>query len=127
MKSKTLKIGFSFLLIIISIIGCWIGYNQWQFYQTKPQSISNKAQNVFFYRSDCKDCKTIYPMIVKAKLKGNNIQCINLTSKENRKYIEQYGVVEVPTLMSFSSHHEYNNSWLGVQDIRQHLEKENGE
>lgn len=127
MPSKRWKIGFFLLLSIISIIGGWFGYNWWQFYQTKPQSISNQAQDVFFYRSDCRDCKTIYPMVVKAKLEGEKIQCINLKSKENRRYIEEYGVVEVPTLMTFSSHHEYKNSWLGVKDIQQHLEKEREE
>lgn len=127
MKSKIMKVCLLFLFLCLGIVGTLIGYVNWSFNQIKPQAIADQAQDVFFYRSDCRDCKTIYPMVVKAKLEGKKIQCINLKSKENRRYIEEYGVVEVPTLMTFSSHHEYKNSWLGVKDIQQHLEKEREE
>lgn len=127
MRTKKWNMMLSCLFIIMSLIGGILGYFLWQFYQVKPQSISKNAESILFYRSDCEDCRRIYPIIVQAKLEGKSIQCINLKSNENRHYIEEYGVVKVPTLMSFSSHHEYQNSWLGVQDIRHHLEKKKEE
>lgn len=81
-------------------------------YQVVDPSTISHTSNLLFIRKDCSECQELLRE-ERHQLKGMTI--VDLSLKGNRQYIEQFGIISVPTL--FVNQHEY----MGVDDIKQYL------
>lgn len=97
-------------LLLITLIHIY--FDSLESSQVVDQSTMNHASNLLFIRKDCHECEEL---LLKEKSNLKKMLIIDLSIKENRKYIEQYGIISVPTL--FVNQHEY----MGVDDIQCYL------
>ena len=86
---------------------------------------NHQTPYVLFYRNDCRDCQALYPQLVKAQLLSSKITSIDLTQEKNRHYIQEFGVVEVPTLFQCDSKGNPTKEWMGTNDIHHQLHQIN--
>lgn len=99
-KIKVFKKVMLYILILSLSIICFFAYD---IYKTKNNNaiitVINKDKISFFYRDDCSDCNKIFMQIYLHNLFYKDIEYINLTQKENRKYIDSYNITNVPTFI----------------------------
>lgn len=113
---------FSKKKILMRTLGClfsfflFLGGNCfYQMKQSPPISIPASSRDIyFFYRDDCPDCQSVFPLIYGEKLLGKEIQWVNLNQTFNRQYIRKYGLKQVPTLLK-NSKKETSTNWQKIQ------------
>lgn len=93
-----------------------LNYNQ-------PMILSSKTSWVLFYRHDCKDCQKLYPDMIKTSFQGSKVTFVDLAQEKNRYYIQEFGVVEVPTLFQCDDNGEPLREWMGTKDIQNQFNK----
>ena len=85
----------------MSLIG-FIGHNYINYVEKKrePVAVTKKTNKVlFFYRDDCSDCQSIFHQIYWKNFISRDVEFINMNESSNRKYIEEYNLVSVPTFV----------------------------
>lgn len=91
----------------------------------QPVKVSSKTSWVLFYRHDCGDCRALYPTMMKTAIQTPKVTFVDLSQEKNRHYIQDFGVVEVPTLFQCDTKGEPLNEWMGTKDIQIQLNKMN--
>lgn len=60
----------------------------------------NEEKMLFFYKEDCQECRSIFPLIYARNLFYRDILFINLNEQNNKNvYKEKYDIVVVPTFI----------------------------
>lgn len=82
---------------------------------------------VLFYRNNCRDCHSLYSKMIQTHLihSDSKVTFIDLAQEKNRHYIQEFGVVEVPTLFQCDRKGYPSNEWMGTKDIQIELNKLN--
>lgn len=100
MFNKLLKVLVP-VVVLVSLIG-FIGHNYINYVEKKrePVAVPKKTDKVmFFYRDDCSDCQSIFHQIYWKNFISRDVEFINMNESSNRKYIEEYNLVSVPTFV----------------------------
>lgn len=93
------KVMLYILVLSLSII-CFFTYDMYKTKNNKAViTVINKDKINFFYRDDCSDCNKIFTQIYLHNLFYKDIEYINLTQKENIKYIDKFNITSVPTFI----------------------------
>lgn len=61
--------------------------------------VSNQ-EKIVFYRNDCRDCEKIMPYLIRHNFLYHDLTFVNMNNKENKRYIKEYGLTSVPTIIS---------------------------
>lgn len=83
-------------------------YVSMNFQNNDVKALSNDAQTVMFYKSDCAHCQKAYPIvfwhnIVNFQQANKQIQTINVQNPNNKHYIVDYQIQETPTFMTIKN------------------------
>lgn len=60
----------------------------------------NEPRSLVFYKDDCSECQKVFPKLYYHNLLHDDILFINLNQSKNRKYISQYHLKSVPTIVT---------------------------
>lgn len=69
----------------------------------------NESKKIVFYRDDCPDCQKIFRQLYFHNTVHNDTIFVNLNREENRKYIDNYQIESVPTILNQGSRYEGTN------------------
>lgn len=101
------------IAVLILILG--IGYLAGSVHierQLQKREIVNlnisEDQKILFYRDDCPDCREVFPVLYIKNFSKRDLIFVNLNQKKNRRYIHQYQLKEVPTVINGK------NSYSGI-------------
>lgn len=56
-------------------------------------------EKIVFYRDDCDDCKKVMPYLIRHNFLYHDLTFVNMNNKENKRYIKEYGLTSVPTII----------------------------
>ncbi|WP_225362966.1 thioredoxin [Apilactobacillus quenuiae] len=86
------------LIIVMVISGhCYVNYVE---KQRKTVMISSKkSQILFFYRDNCSDCQKVFHQVYWKSCFHHRIILINMNQSHNHKYVAQYHLTSVPTII----------------------------
>ena len=99
------------VLILIVGIGYLAGsvHIKQQMQKREVVNVTNSEdQKILFYRDDCPDCRKVFPSLFIKNFLEQELIFVNLNQPENRKYIQQYQLKEVPTVINGK------NSYSGI-------------
>lgn len=69
--------------------------------QSDPVYLDESSQEkIVFYRNDCRDCKKIMPYLIRHNFLYHDLTFVNMNNKENKRYIKEYDLASVPTIIS---------------------------
>lgn len=74
---------------------------------------TQSVDGLLFYQSDCNDCSELFKYCKQHHIEFKNQ--FDVSNQQNQKYIEQYGLVEVPTLIN------HGKTYIGTSAIIQFL------
>lgn len=96
--------------ILISLIGGSI-VRMNAFEKSKmPIELSSKTEkSVVFYRDDCSECQSIFPLLYYHNLFKNDLVFVNMNQPLNRRYIQKYNLKSVPTIVKNDEHYSGTN------------------
>ncbi|EGP0010988.1 thioredoxin, partial [Enterococcus faecium] len=60
----------------------------------------SNQEKIVFYRNDCRDCEKIMPYLIRHNFLYHDLTFVNMNNKENKRYIKEYGLTSVPTIIS---------------------------
>ncbi|WEV41277.1 thioredoxin family protein [Lactobacillus sp. ESL0681] len=119
------------LVSIISIALLMLGSHLWlqqkivDYQTSKPIVRLSQPQTepttIFFYKDNCPACQRIFKTVYLEKfLKRKNIQIVNLNQVENRHYISEFDLHEVPTFIHYEFGQETNRySGINKREIQE--------
>lgn len=109
-RNKILQV----MSVLILILG--IGYLAGSLHierQLQKREVVNldisEDQKILFYRDDCPDCRKVFPVLYIKNFSKRDLIFVNLNQQKNRRYIHQYQLKEVPTIISGKSSYSGNN------------------
>ncbi|MDQ2047374.1 thioredoxin domain-containing protein [Enterococcus faecium] len=59
----------------------------------------SNQEKIVFYRNDCRDCEKIMPYLIRHNFLYHDLIFVNMNNKENKRYIKEYGLTSVPTII----------------------------
>ncbi|HFF8372744.1 TPA: thioredoxin domain-containing protein [Enterococcus faecium] len=59
----------------------------------------SNQEKIVFYRNDCRDCEKIIPYLIRHNFLYHDLTFVNMNNKENKRYIKEYGLTSVPTII----------------------------
>lgn len=109
-NKKMLSLTLYLFVVILLIIGLLLTHihhvmNQSSTVSTEQIESSNK---LIFFKDDCRDCQKELPKIIIKNLFNTKTLYINLNNEKNKKYINDYHLKEVPTIVK-EGENEKNN------------------
>lgn len=97
MISLTLYL-FVVFLLIVGLLLTHIHHVMNQTTTVSTEQIESSNQLIFF-KDDCRDCQKELPKLIIKNLFNTKTLYINLNNEENKKYINDYHLKEVPTIV----------------------------
>lgn len=97
MISLTLYL-FVVFLLFVGLLLTHIHHVMNQTTTVSTEQIESSNQLIFF-KDDCKDCQKELPRLIIKNLFNTKTLYINLNNEENKKYINDYHLKEVPTIV----------------------------
>lgn len=91
------------LTVIGVLVGGFMTHNYVNYIEKKQVAVNLKHVNnlnhktVFFYRDDCPDCQSVFHKVYWHNVLKRDVVFVNMNNASNRKYVEQYKLVSVPT------------------------------
>lgn len=117
LKRKTTIFFLVFGIIIILIGGSFLHMRSFE-KKSDPIELGNQTdKTIVFYRDDCPDCQSVFPLLYYHNLLKNDLIFVNMNQPLNRHYIQKYNLKSVPTIVTKS--HEYTGS--NKEKLRQFL------
>lgn len=104
-KSITIIINKVLPVILLLVAGFFfIPYASMNFQNNDVKGLNTNAEAVMFYNSDCAHCQKVYPKIFWHNVLNfdnddKQIQTINVQNPNNKHYISDFAVQEIPTFM----------------------------
>lgn len=104
------KIVIAYVLVTgLVICGCFFLMSELQMSQEiqkqeQDRSVvvisADEERALVFYKDDCSDCQRVFPMLYKENKSQDNLVFVNLNQQENKKYILEYQLQTVPTIVT---------------------------
>ncbi|OTO77409.1 hypothetical protein A5865_001285 [Enterococcus sp. 12E11_DIV0728] len=99
-KSIKWKVVLLIIGLIISLVGTSILQMSTFEKQASPREISPQTRKtVVFYRDDCPDCQSVFPLLYYHNLFKKDLIFVNMNQPLNRRYIRTYNLKSVPTIV----------------------------
>lgn len=108
-----------FLLLISALLLMTVGsITQMNAFEKKTATINltqKEEKAIVFYRDDCPDCQSVFPLLYYHNLVKNDLVFVNMNQPANRHYIQTYNLKSVPTIVK--KDHQYSGT--NKNEIRQ--------
>lgn len=75
-----------------------------------PISLNSETERkIIFYRDDCSDCQSIFPLLYYHNQFKKDLVFVNMNQPLNRRYIHEYNLKSVPTIIHKEDRYEGTN------------------
>lgn len=108
------------LLVFTSLfIGSFFQMRSFEKYNPPIELTAHSAKTIVFYRDDCPNCQAVFPLLYYHNLFNNDLVFVNMNQPLNRRYIQEYRLKSVPTIINNEQHYSGTNKKRILQFIHQ--------